>query len=91
MIIFPPLWNRQIIDNHLIIRVGQSFGSTELIGTAPNINLHYELLIIRIIRSVESVKQRQLHLTQIQILLQNFEEFGGNSVGIQRLAAIAIS
>ena len=74
IIIFPPLWNRQIIDNHLIIRVGQSFGSTEPIGTAPNINLQQALLIIRIIRSVEQVKQRQLRLTQIQILFQNFEE-----------------
>jgi len=64
MITFPPLWNHQIIDNHLIIGVGQSFGSTEPIGTAPNINLQYELLIIRIVRSVESVKQRELRLLQ---------------------------
>jgi hypothetical protein len=66
MSIFPLLWNRQTIENHLIILVRQSFGSTEPLGTAPIINLQYELLITRIIRSVDTVKQTPLRLTQIQ-------------------------
>jgi hypothetical protein len=57
-----------------IIGVGQSFGSTEPPGTAPNINVQYEFLITRIIRSVESVKQGPLRLTQQQILHQNGEQ-----------------
>jgi len=57
-------------------------------GTAPNINLQYELLIIRIIRSIESVKQRQLHLTQIQLFCIRTLKY---EVRMRRLAVIAIS
>jgi hypothetical protein len=71
-------FNRLIIENHRTIGLRQSFGRPEPIGTAPNINLQYELLITRIIRCVETVKQRPLRLTQIQILLQNGEECGEN-------------
>ena len=74
----PLPWNLQIIEKRFKIELRQTFGSTEPLGTAPNIHLQYELLITRIVRRVELVKQRPLRANQIQILLQHPELCGQN-------------
>jgi len=51
MIIVPPVWNRKVVENHWTILLRQSFGSTEPLGTAPNIN-HLVVLTLLALRQI---------------------------------------